>query len=441
MACALAIACVRSGSAEPPAEPPDLSRLEFAPSLPGRAITPDPSAASEEGDAPGFNAERTGRTMVRLAESIQAEQAIEGTFSPGLIYDMVALASLYQEIDDHVAAIAVLDRAKQIVRVNNGLSSLDQAEMLRKMIVSLEAMGRFGTAALERNELLSLARKHPTDLRVGAIFAEVADARVAAIERWLDAKMRVRPVIYGSSPSGWDDRFESTHALIRSAMTSAQQSYGDAIRATGINGSPGGPDLYEIEANLMKTYWLQADHMRLFFDSDTPRYEIRESLDEIGTQSYERRVAYSEALLRPPAEAAAALIELGDWHLLFRKDREADAAYRRALDTLKRAGVSAGRIDSLFTPSSDPMLIPVFAPQLIDATQAPRYMGYLDVVVKLDAYGRSKDMRVAGQSGPATSTISRRLETYIEKRQFRPLFVNGERVAHDNVALRYYFRY
>jgi hypothetical protein len=379
--------------------------------------------------------------MVRLAESIQAEQTIEGTFSPGLIYDMVTLASLYQDIDDHVAAIAVLDRAKQIVRVNNGLSSLDQAEMLQKMIVSLEAMGRFGTAALERNELLSLARGHPTDLRVGAIFAEVAAARVAAIRRWLDVDKNARPIIYGSGPSGMDDRFESTMALIRSGMTSAQQIYGDAIRATGINGSPGGPDLYEIEANLMKTYWMQADHMRLFFDTATSKHEIRESLDEIGQKSYERRVVYSEALLRPSTEKATALIELGDWHLLFKNDRDADAAYRRALDTLKRAAVSAEQIDALFTPSPDPMLIPVFAPHLIDEAQAQAYSGYVDVVVDLDAYGRSDAVRVSSRSGPATSTIVRRLEKYIAKSQFRPLFVNGQRVEKNGVALRYYFRY
>ena len=181
--------------------------------------------------------------------------------------------------------------------------------------------------------------------------------------------------------------------------------------------------------------------MRLFFDSETSKHEIRESLDEIGEKSYERRVVYSEALLRPPTEAASALIELGDWHLLFGKDHEADSAYRRALDTLKRAGMPAEQIDSLFTPSPEPMLVPVFAPRLIGADKAPAYMGYVDVAVDLNAYGRSEDVRVTSQSGPTTKTIVRRLEKYISKNQFRPLFVNGERVDNHDVALRYYFRY
>jgi hypothetical protein len=87
------------------------------------------------------------------------------------------------------------------------------------------------------------------------------------------------------------------------------------------------------------------------------------------------------------------------------------------------------------------MLIPVFAPHLLDRAQAANYLGYIDVVIDLDAYGRSESVRVESGSGPATSTIARRLEKYIEKTQFRPLFVDGERVARDDVALRYYFRY
>ena len=57
------------------------------------------------------------------------------------------------------------------------------------------------------------------------------------------------------------------------------------------------------------------------------------------------------------------------------------------------------------------------------------------------ALGRSEDVRVSSQSGPVTSTIVRRLEKYIGKSQFRPLLVNGERAARNDVALRYYFRY
>jgi hypothetical protein len=445
VACAFATACVRAGGAVEPAGPPDLSNLEFVPSLPG-AATAEVASPAREADTLGVDAERTGRTMVRLAQSIQAEQSVEGAFSPGLIYDMISLASLYQQIDDHVGAIAVLDRAKQIVRVNNGLSSLDQAEMLQRTIVSLEAMGRYGTAALQRNELLALARKHPTDLRAGAIFADVADGRFAAIERWLDAEMKVLPVIYGATPTGRDNLFPSVTALVRSGIASAQQIYGDAIRATVLNGSPGGPDLPEIEASLMRTYWLQADHMRLFFDSNTTKYEIRQSLDDIGAKSYERRLKFIEALHRPPLETASALVELGDWHLIFRNDVEADAAYRRALETLKSAGGSAGQFDALFTPSPEPMLVPAFAPHFIGATQALGFTGYFDVVVDLNTFGRSENVRITSSSSAMTSPtmnlIAKRLKKHIAKtEQFRPRFVNGERAAHDDVALRYYFTY
>jgi hypothetical protein len=436
----LVLACVCSSAAVPPQGLPDLSKLEFAPSLPGAAPVGEPSAPVER-DAPRPSSGRSGRTMVQLAESIAAEQANEGTFSPGLIYDMVSLASIYQELDDHVAAIAVLDRAKQIVRVNNGLSSLDQGEMLQHMIVSLEAMGRYGTAALQRNELLELARKHPSDLRVGSMFATVADGRFAAIERWMDADMATVPIIFGSGPGGRDDTFPTIIARVRGGMRAAQQNYGEALRATAANGSPRGPDVYEIENNLMKTYWMQMTHTGLFFGSDISKQQIRQSLDEIGARSYDRRVKYSQALMHPAKEIAGLLIELGDWHLLFGQDDKAIAAYGQAHATLMTAGISAEEIDGLFTPAS-PLLVPVFAPHWIDANAGLGYMGYVDVAVDLDTLGRSRDVRVTGQSALASDLIVKRLKKYIAKKnQFRPLFANGERLDNDDVALRYYFKY
>ena len=82
-------------------------------------------------------------------------------------------------------------------------------------------------------------------------------------------------------------------------MTAAQLNYVDALRATAINGSPGGPDIYELESALMRTFYIQAQTPKLFFGSDVTPYKVRKMLDEVGSSSYERRVKYST----PVAEA------------------------------------------------------------------------------------------------------------------------------------------
>jgi hypothetical protein len=422
------------------AQPADLSALKFAPSVPdaGAALVPS------EPDPPRRSSARAAQLMLELAAEIAEEQQREGQFSPGLRAYLVSLASLYQELGDHVAAIAALEKTRQIIRVNDGLSSLHQAEIALLEITSLEAIGRRDLAALERSSLVELARRHPTDLRVGAIYAAVADARVAAVERWLADKSEP-PVIFGSGPRGADDNVQSTHQLVRVGLTAAQLNYVDALRATAINGSSGGRDVYELESALMRTFYIQAQTPKIFFGQDVTPYQVRKMLDEVGSSSYERRVKYGTLLGRPASETASYLIELGDWHLLFREDAAGAAAYREARDVLIGAGVPDEEIDALFTPSM-PLLVPVFAPQLIDSSAASEYDGHLDVAIDLNDYGRSESVRVTAHSGPAASkatmaSITARLEKHIAKSQFRPRFVHGERTDAQLVALRYYFKY
>ena len=64
----------------------------------------------------------------------------------------------------------------------------------------LEAMGELAEAARERNFLGISRASTPTDLRVGAIYAVVADARVAAVERWLADKSEPPT---SSAPTRW----------------------------------------------------------------------------------------------------------------------------------------------------------------------------------------------------------------------------------------------
>ena len=303
-------------------------------------------------------------------------------------------------------------------------------------ITSLEAMGELAAAARERNFLVDLAREHPTDLRVGAIYAVVADARVAAVERWLADKSEP-PTIFGSDPLDRDS--------VRSGLTAAQMNYVDALRATAIIGSPGGPDIYELETALTRTFYIQAQNRGLFFGPDVTPYKARKMLDGAGSSSYERRVKYSRLLkgrrLRSRATSSSSAIGT----CCSMRTRPAAAAYREARDVLIGADASAEEIDALFTPMT-PMLLPAFAPHFIDGSEALGYDGYIDAVIDLDRYGRSTGTRITAQSGAAqskveTAAIATRLKKYVAKSQFRPRFVNGERTEQQLVAMRYYFKY
>src|SRR5690606_38680429 len=79
---------------------------------------------------------------------------------------------------------AALERARQIVRVNYGLNSLVEAPLLRQLARSEEARGDFDAAWYLEQELLSLAERHPGDLRVVPIFRELAASRLETLDRY-----------------------------------------------------------------------------------------------------------------------------------------------------------------------------------------------------------------------------------------------------------------
>src|SRR5262245_33602089 len=63
----------------------------------------------------------------RWVQQIQAIQARDGAYAEGLIAPFSELAQSYEQSGDYALAIGALDRAAQLVRVNRGVNSLDQA--------------------------------------------------------------------------------------------------------------------------------------------------------------------------------------------------------------------------------------------------------------------------------------------------------------------------
>src|SRR5690606_26781846 len=79
-----------------------------------------------------------------LADTVAAigeVQSREGPQSPDLIDPFTALGLYYQEHGDHALALAFTEQARQVLRVNYGLYSLEEAPLLRQLIISEEARG------------------------------------------------------------------------------------------------------------------------------------------------------------------------------------------------------------------------------------------------------------------------------------------------------------
>jgi hypothetical protein len=106
----------------------------------------------------------------QIIAAIGQEQSRNGPLAEQLIAPWSALALHYQESGDRALAAAAIHRILQLVRVNYGLHSLEQAPVIERLIANEAAIGNAETALELDQELLSLARRHPTDLRTVSIF-------------------------------------------------------------------------------------------------------------------------------------------------------------------------------------------------------------------------------------------------------------------------------
>src|SRR5690606_13155570 len=122
--------------------------------------------------------------LARLTDSIEETRQREGIHGAGLIGPMAALAHYYQDRNDPELAIAALQQARQVVRVNYGLFSLEEAPLLQAWIRAEQERGNPEGAWDVEQRLLNLVRRNLDDVRVVPILREIGDRRLDILERY-----------------------------------------------------------------------------------------------------------------------------------------------------------------------------------------------------------------------------------------------------------------
>ena len=185
-----------------------------------------------------------------LLSSIEEEERRNGPFSANLVDMLTRLGLTYQEYDEHVLAVSVLDRALFLQRQSEGLFGMDQVPLVERLIASEREIGRSATAEELEQRLLELARRHPDDTRAAPIFREAADRELDQYERLL------RGEIPPTFSIGLDDS-ETPRGIARAAVARARRHYNEAMSA--LLRKPGQTpadiaELADLEENLARTY-------------------------------------------------------------------------------------------------------------------------------------------------------------------------------------------
>jgi tetratricopeptide (TPR) repeat protein len=392
-------------------------------------------------------------------ESIAATVLADGPYAPALLEQYLALGESYQQRNDHEAALAALDKADHISRINNGLYSPEQFAIVENMIESHLARGELFEAAGKERYLLSLHEQEYglNSLELVPALANVGDWNLTLFNRQLKLPNTVFSIGFNSGPGGRD---MSPRMVAFGSLYQSQENYWRAINIMLRNGRYSDPQLHDLEAKLIETSFLNSYRDGLLRNPDfylTKRYaytgtRVRRSARPnspfyyTGRSAYERLMAYHVMTEGTDAVSVAqTLIALGDWNLLFEHQGTAIKTYRRAHDFMVSSKVPQATIDALLSPTI-PQQLPVFtalpnsrAKLGIAPDAAVNWDGYVDVSFKVMRFGQVQNFEVLGSSGPLTKEMRDRLRLLVRSSPFRPRFVDGAPAVRDQVSVRYYY--
>ena len=370
--------------------------------------------------------------LARHLAAVDAEQARTGERSPTLIDPLQSLAAVYQSAGNHDAAIATLQQAVWILRVNAGLFSLDQVDVVEALLAARRANGQHTEAATLQGYLQQLATRNPEDLRVSGLMARLADAEMASAWDLID----VAPLPQFSVALNDIPRPSAPRSPALKALLGARRHYAEAILTGTRNGTESFAELVALEDRLMDTLYFELAHPKLRYYEDGPtRFTRFEGLASIGTRMLQSKIGDTVKLSQSPIAIAKAMIELGDWYLMFAVNGAALGQYAAARDLLVAQGVAQSSIDEIVSPELPPVL-PV---PLETANRA--HHGYVDAAVEIGPYGNARDVEVLATSPATPKILEKRLRQHLERSRIRPRFVDGQLARSDRFTARFYYDY
>ena len=442
----------------------------------------------------------SGEQQRRILLEIEEIEVREGPYSAALRERLADLIVLYRENEEHVLALAAVERALQVERANNGLYSLDQVPLMKLRLESEEALGNDEAVWDLEQELLKLARRHPDDAQAVPVLRYVADRQMEVLARVVDSNEVPPQVIFGCYYQLWMTnlgencpRAGSRTTVVQGMLADAERNYADAIAVLLRNDAFASEELRELEMELVRGAELVHEE-----------YERAGNRGITGTRTKNEvpvpLVPWSSAAesVEPWRSRMAPIMELADWDLPYEsagtaeehflepgepRDARFRAPYYRGRQSLRRlyaysvargsappdrasAIVAIADWDLLFSnnglavegytlahdmldragaaePSGAalfspalPVALPSFEPNPLAQDDTRSATGYIDVAFAITKYGRARDIELRAAEN-ATDAARDDLVSLLKSNRFRPRLTDGGFVDSSPVVVRY----
>ncbi len=348
--------------------------------------------------------------------------AIEEDFSgfdPRLVDALIDLGKSMHAIGHNNDALGVLERAQHISRVTDGLYSLQQLKSIDVIAAVLSDLNRW-TDAIKAKEYALYLVQH----QYGGGSMEMAE-QLNDLAIWYESVGHVfgarqayeRAAVIIDAKAGADDprRAVALRRLARSYRLErfpVHRIHDDEQR---YEVDPNGPELFGSERRL----------------GMLNRFAPGENALKEAIRIYQRQQPVATA------ETAAALVELGDWYLLFNKFDIAMAAYREARAQLAQ---QPEQQVALFAQPAAVYFRPPAAPPRPALDAIPEYRGYIELTFDVSERGDVDNVQVV--TAVPEQLLTKQLLEAMRKARFRPqLDASGNAVASSGARFRFEFPY
>jgi hypothetical protein len=397
------------------------------------AVAEPYSGFSQPAPEPGTTDDGEGLTDLRIQTltRIQETQAQDGLNSAELIEPLTALGLLYQEDGDHNLAVAAFEQARHIVRVNYGLSALDEVRPLQQLVRAENARGNVTEAWGLEQQLLALLRQHPDELQTARVLHEIADRRMDILNRYSAGEWPPE-IILGcyynqggprTAREGASNCTSGSRGIVKQRLASeAHRYYAQAINVLLRNEQFGSDELPALLTELAQSSYQYGG-------------------GRLARRSFRFLLAYQATNSEPWPTRIDTLVQIADVTLLHASSRDSNESaletYEQAYELLEVNGIAQASIERIFSPEM-PIMLPSFAANPLASDQTRESAGYIDVAFEITRYGRGRKVEILGATPNVTRAAKRSLAQLILRSRFRPRVTSGQFADSSPIAVRYF---
>ena len=333
-----------------------------------------------------------------LSQKVREIEDSSHRFDPALVRPITLIGDIQVLEGDYVGALESYGRAVHLERVNSGLVSAGQLEIVYREAEVYRTLGDFETAN-EREEYAYHVLQKAYDP-----YSEDLLPGLFHLAQW----------------------YEQTHNIF-----AARHLYQRATDVMMANGKGQSMEAIPAWSGVARTYRLER-FPPIYIDAANPSPYASNGLEPTygpvtinnfpaGERALQTIIQIHRAHNSPTPVIAQAILDLADWHLLFEKTREAYPLYEIAYELME--GVEGFPLTDFF---GEPKLIHYPAPIDPSAPEVPERTAEGLVSVQFDVTERGAARKLATVDSVPEGMMDFRVRKSIRASTFRPMIVNGE---------------